>query len=357
MNLHERLRSDLRDVAVDEAAWPDFLVKFADGLGASEVALGGGQPGQVPQMVAPHTDVGFVGIYHEIYHQQNALMRTVLRQEAGTVTMTEALPEFEEFSRSDLYNLWCVPQDFNHGVALSLGSSTGWTGALVVNTKRQISASQLELLEALSPDLQKAVEQWTVMAQVRSANRLTLDTLDMAGLGALFLDRQGRVLEANGTVQSMIADGRLPMRDGHIRSLDPHSDQVLGQTIMRCLLSPDTGGGRLQIVGSCGPLQVQCAPFPGDLAYPAQQRPRLVVLVSDPQQKLRQRMAELTRLHGLTRAEVELAIAVVQTGSRKQAAELRGVSDATARAQLTSIFDKTGVRRQTELVRLLMDEI
>ena len=356
MNLHENLGADLRATAADDAAWPVFLTRFASHLGATEVALGGAQPGGEHQMMAPHTDPGFVGVYHETYHQQNALMRAVLQQQSGTVTQTEELPEFEPFARSDLYNLWCVPQQFNHGVALSVGSSTGWVGALVVNTRAPATTTQIETLRALAPDLQKAVEQWRVLAQLRQSNRLTLNTLDIAGLGALFLDRTGRVLDLNGTAQSMLADGRLQMREGQLRGYEPHGDQALTQLITRCLLNPDTGGGRVQMAGPHGSLGVQCAPVPGDLAYPVPQRPSLIVLVTDPQGKLRVRIAALRRLYGLTRAEAELALAVVQTGSRKAAAEARGVTDTTARSQLTSIFDKTGVRRQTELVRLLLDD-
>ena len=137
---------------------------------------------------------------------------------------------------------------------------------------------------------------------------------------------------------------------------DAQSDAVLDQLIARCLLRPDEGGGRLQIAGRLGPLHVQCTPFPMDLAYPSPKRPCVIVLVTDPQHKLRQRLAALSKAHGLTHAETEMALAIVQTGSRKAAAEARGVSDTTARSQLTSIFDKTGVRRQTELVRLVMDE-
>ena len=33
----------------------------------------------------------------------------------------------------------------------------------------------------------------------------------------------------------------------------------------------------------------------------------------------------------------------------------RGISDATAKTQLASIFDKTGTHRQAELIRLLLD--
>ena len=81
----------------------------------------------------------------------------------------------------------------------------------------------------------------------------------------------------------------------------------------------------------------------------------MIVIITDPQQKLRRKLLALRQKFGLTAAEAELTLALVETGSRKTAAADRGVSDATARAQLTSIFDKTGVRRQTDLVRLVLE--
>ena len=67
--------------------------------------------------------------------------------------------------------------------------------------------------------------------------------------------------------------------------------------------------------------------------------------------------AETRRTSHATRGSVRAAApAAKSSGSRKAAADRRGVSDATARAQLTSIFDKTGVRKQTDLMRLLLAE-
>ena len=37
------------------------------------------------------------------------------------------------------------------------------------------------------------------------------------------------------------------------------------------------------------------------------------------------------------------------------AADILGISPSTARTHVTSIFDKTGVRRQAELLRLLIE--
>ncbi len=355
MVLHERLSSDLQATAVSEEAWPEFLFKLADLFGATEATLGGALPGGQPEFFAPRTDLERISAYREIFHQQNAIMRAVVQRGPGAVTETDALPEITAFQRSDFYNLWCVPQGFNHGLALNLSSSTGWLGSLVINTASEVTSAQVEQLRAIAPELSLAVERWKWLAQLRRANQMTLETLDMAGQGALFLNRRGTVLDCNQTAHSMLTAGRLRLRDGHLAGADDASGQKLASMIGRCLDYPDFGGGRVQIDHGGHPLTVQCAPCPADLAFPWPQRPAAIVVVTDPQQRLRKRIGELAQLYELTRAEIELAIAIVETGSRKTAAQSRGVSDATARAQLTSIFDKTGVRRQTELVRLLLD--
>ena len=154
----------------------------------------------------------------------------------------------------------------------------------------------------------------------------------------------------------MLADGRLLLRDGQIGCADMASHEALARLIAHCLAQTGKGGGRLQVAGQDGELMVQCAPCSAEMHYAAPQRPCAILMVTDPKDRMRQRMRELTQRFGLTRAEIELALAVVETGSRKAAAEMRGVSDKTASSQLTSIFDKTGVRRQTELVRLLMHD-
>ncbi|MBJ3784816.1 helix-turn-helix transcriptional regulator [Devosia sediminis] len=356
MDLHERLRGELQATAVSDAAWPELLLRLADLIGATEATLGGGQRSGQLEMFAPRTDLGQVQVYHDIFHQQNVIMRAVARQGPGAITVTDTLPENEGFRRSDFYNLWCVPQRFNHAVALNLATSTGWAGTLVINTAEEVTTDQIELVRTLAPDLSNAVERWSWLAQLRLANRMTLDALDLSGQAALMLDRAGRVIDGNQTAQAMLGDGRLQIRDGQLGSADTQSTQNLARIIARCLSQLDHGIGRTQITGPDGPLSVQCVPFPPDMTYPVPQRPVAMVMIADPGHRLRQRLATLTRLYGLTRAEAELAIAVVEKGSRKAAALARGVSDTTARSQLTSIFDKTGVRRQTELVRLLMVE-
>ena len=56
----------------------------------------------------------------------------------------------------------------------------------------------------------------------------------------------------------------------------------------------------------------------------------------------------------LTPAEARVAGYLVQGMAPKQVAALCGVSPCTVRSQVRTVFEKTGVRRQPELVRLLL---
>ncbi|WP_449396689.1 helix-turn-helix transcriptional regulator [Devosia riboflavina] len=165
------------------------------------------------------------------------------------------------------------------------------------------------------------------------------------------------LLDCNDSGHRLFEEGRLRHRHGRISCDDPATNRRLSRLIAVCLQAPDhTTGGRMQIATPQGMLGIHCAPYPGGLLYPAGRRPAVVIIISDPQSRLRRRLANMQQRWGFTAAEVELALALIETGGRKAAAERRGVSDATARAQLTSIFDKTGVRKQTDLMRLLLAE-
>ncbi|MGH7248268.1 MAG: helix-turn-helix transcriptional regulator, partial [Pseudomonadota bacterium] len=78
------------------------------------------------------------------------------------------------------------------------------------------------------------------------------------------------------------------------------------------------------------------------------------VTMRDPELARRQGEKNLRRRFGLTLAETGLAAEILKGYGRKAAARRRGISDATAKSQLSSIFEKTGTHRQAELVRLLL---
>lgn len=67
------------------------------------------------------------------------------------------------------------------------------------------------------------------------------------------------------------------------------------------------------------------------------------------------RIERLRSEFGLTGSEATLALHIADGGDMGSYAEARGISRNTVRNQLQMVFEKTGTRRQAELVRLLAD--
>lgn len=67
------------------------------------------------------------------------------------------------------------------------------------------------------------------------------------------------------------------------------------------------------------------------------------------------RMDRLGQLYDLTASEALLALHIAEGGDTGGYAAARGISRNTVRNQLQAVFEKTGTRRQAELVRLLAD--
>lgn len=67
------------------------------------------------------------------------------------------------------------------------------------------------------------------------------------------------------------------------------------------------------------------------------------------------RIERVRAAFGLTPSEATLALHLADGGDMGSYAETRGISRNTARNQLQMVFDKTGARRQVELVKLLTD--
>ena len=63
---------------------------------------------------------------------------------------------------------------------------------------------------------------------------------------------------------------------------------------------------------------------------------------------------QLSRLYGLTPAEVRLALAFLSEASIKQAAGRESITQGSARQYIKSIFKKTGTHNQAQLIKLLM---
>jgi DNA-binding CsgD family transcriptional regulator len=101
------------------------------------------------------------------------------------------------------------------------------------------------------------------------------------------------------------------------------------------------------------PLSIVAAPFKSGTGT-ATPHATAIVFINDPEQKAALPSELLRMLFGLTSSEARLAISLLDGNSLSEAALLHEVGQETVRSQVKSIFQKTGTKRQEELMQLLV---
>jgi pSer/pThr/pTyr-binding forkhead associated (FHA) protein/DNA-binding CsgD family transcriptional regulator len=178
--------------------------------------------------------------------------------------------------------------------------------------------------------------------------------LDRLRIGIVLVDPEGRVLLANRTAETLLADGDgIGIARNRIDVSDASASRQLA-----ALLREDPGhrGGALTVARAraARPLTLMVTPLRNQrdrLGTPLATR---AVFISDPDRGLETSEQLLARLYDLTPAEARVATLLVQGYSLEEASDELGVAVGTSRSHLKSIFQKTECRRQSDLVRLLL---
>jgi DNA-binding CsgD family transcriptional regulator len=198
--------------------------------------------------------------------------------------------------------------------------------------------------EALAGDDDDEAEAPRSRAEGDSGVENLLDWLD---LGVIIADGAARPIRLNRRAGSIVArgDGLYATPFG-ITTAIPEETGRLRQAIAAAA----TGGTRLRLTRPSGapPLLVTVIPVRGGAAS------CVALFVMDPDITGTPSPALLQELFGLTPAEAVFAAEISRGDGMQAVAERLSIAPTTARTHLTRIFEKTGTRRQAELVRLLM---
>ncbi|MDI4234587.1 helix-turn-helix transcriptional regulator [Bradyrhizobium sp. Arg237L] len=286
----------------------------------------------------------------------------------GSVAPTSALLPDREYARTTFYNEGVRPLGAFHGllvsplrtpqrfVHLSTGRRLG---------RQDFDADDIAALRTLVPHLVTAlnVAHKLAAAELRAAGaRAALDRLEVS---VILVDAAARILFANRSAEAILSgnDGLGVDRDG-VRACSRNITRVLHRLIASCAdattINGEPGGSiELPRGEGCRPQHVVVAPFRAnaeqiDTAWFGTALPVAILIVTDPERERRMRKEHLRRRFGLTSAEADVALEILEGDGRAASAARLGIAATTVRAHLSHIFEKTGVHRQAELVRLLM---
>jgi DNA-binding CsgD family transcriptional regulator len=173
-----------------------------------------------------------------------------------------------------------------------------------------------------------------------------LDALDRMRCGGIVLDKRGDVLLLNSYAEHILKGGLDLSSDdqrwarGAIKSLLQRAESRFKLENDSWVMMPSTG---------VRPLVLHAVQIAGSL----DEGPHTVLILIDLSETPQPRADALKKMFGLTEAEIKLARAIARGEAPDDIAKAHGVKVGTVRAQLASVFAKTGTTRQAELVALL----
>ena len=352
------------DTALDSDAWPIVLNRLADLLAATTGAHFGSYNSRtyVTRNVAPRFNPEYIRRFSEYWADSDVFWQRGANYPVGAVFMPETFMAREEHCRADIFNEWYKPQ----GAEALMRTNLLIEGPVstVVTVGRRYSegdfgTTEIRLFAALIPHLQRAVQLQLRLAGVDGPPTGSAEMLNRLLEGVLLVDAGARAIFANRAAERMLrAGGGLVLgRDG-LRAETPAETRLLRQIIADCAEPRDElggAGGRLRLSReNRAPLTALVIPHRTWLAWIDVARPRAILFITDPEEAAVVRRQSLRQDFGLTPAEAEFTREVLKADGLKAAADRLGVSLATARTHLAHVFDKTGTRRQAELVRLIL---
>lgn len=258
-----------------------------------------------------------------------------------------------------------VEVGFGSACALRVQLTAARSSWLVVQASAGAVSRTVQLLDRLSETLSRVLPLYELLGETERKRRIAEYVIETSGTGTLLVEADGTIVTTNAVADALTARGSvLSAQNGRLRVGSLTMTQQIGAAIAEMARLQSSEADPRHYVSFALPdperlhpltLIIRPGPPYGPVSAPLK-RTALLVL-RDPARPAMLPVEDLERLFGLSPAEARLATRLADGDGLDEAAHLLGISRNTARSQLQSIFAKTGVNRQGDLVRLLLSSV
>jgi DNA-binding CsgD family transcriptional regulator len=266
-----------------------------------------------------------------------------------------------QFIETSFYKEWMAPQGWGDVVSTNLDKTA--TSRAVFSVARHardglVDDEMRRRMRLLVPHVRRAVIVGKLIDLKRVEADALADTLDGLSAGAFLVDADGRLVHANASARALLSEGNELHANGKLVALDGASERALHDAFA----SARNGGVSLEkqdiavrLTARNG-MQFVTHVLPLTSGTRRQSAPYSAVAAVFVQRAGQEGTNSLERLAGqyhLTSGELRVLIAIIDIGGVPEVAAALKISPTTVRTHLRSVFEKTGVRRQADLVKLV----
>ena len=355
---------------LDGKLWPSVVGKLADVTGTMQsiIATMDRRTNNFDS-ISRRTIAELDASYKNYWAFHNPLWAKTSALPAGEVYSLDSLMDPREFAKTPIFNEWWNPAEYSLAMlGVNVNGEEQVSSLICIIGARghdTLTDEQSRVFEMASRHIARAMRLQRRLWTLDHMHGSILEQFEGLRQGAILVDAEAHALFINTAARVILEAGDgLVLKGGCLATTD--GADTLRRLIASCAraIGPLRGplGGGIEV--RRGPrrtsLGLTVTPLrssdPGaGVPWLGLRAPAALVTIADPEISRRQLTQGLHERFGLTAAEAGLAAEIVKGDGREAAARRRGISVATARTQLSSIFEKTGTHRQAELVHLLLE--
>jgi DNA-binding CsgD family transcriptional regulator len=353
------------DAAADATLWEPFLRELAKTCRADSSALitRNFDRGLHSVSASWNIEPGSDRLYQQYYGTLDVWAMRGRLKPTGFVCTSASLCPLGELSVTEIYNDFMLRYDVEHGMfGVAENNTSRWASVSLYRggASDEFGASELETMGFLIPHIQRAFKLHCRFSEMKARSDGVEAALNILSVGVIFLGATGEVLLMNKRAEELVnsKDGLLFRAGKFSAEIKAESARLLAMIHGAVESGNGKGlhaGGTILISRKWGrPLSLTVSPLRG-FDPGCSRQPPAVLFISDPDRHLEIPEDFLQRCYGLTQAEARLTMVLLEGRSLKEAADCCQITHNTAKSQLKAIFLKTQVRRQGELIRLLLN--
>jgi DNA-binding NarL/FixJ family response regulator len=357
---------DIYDAAIDPGEWQQALASICAYTGGHSAALfwhdAATQASAVLHMF--NHDPHYTQLYFEKFIPMNPLFPAAAFIEAGVIHSPGDIVPQEEFEQTRFYKEWVVPQGLVDTLAVNLEKGATRASMLSVRTDATYGMADDEMrrrVALLFPHVHRAVTIGRLFDQSGATQRALAEVLGHIEAAVFLVGRNGTITFTNDPAKAMLKEAVLVREEnGALRAAAADADRILRETFESAENGDAAVGLRGVAAALTDPSQERWFAHVLPLTSGRRRQAGLAhaavaaVFVRRTAPNAPLPLEALAKLYKLTASEVRVLDAVLKVTGVKAIAEMLGISQATVKTHLNSIFRKTPAKNQNGLIKLIL---
>jgi len=286
----------------------------------------------------------------------------------GDIIILDDIISREELSTNQFYLEVLKPNGNEFQLGMCFAEPSGWrcwVGLMNGAAKGNFGDAEKLFFREFRGHLEMALQIYASLQRNEAEKEIYGEALDRLTIGAIILNARGELVEANHFGRTLLHGGALiSLQHGRLVLPEKADTEALYQLIAEASLfrqkSPNETFAevmRVKLPSSRKEFGLLLRAAPHTRGFQSDANPSVIVYFGDPDQQSLAPEQAVAQLFGLKPWEAKLATLLANGCTLVEAAAQLNVTENSIRTYSKRIYAKTGVKGQTDLVRLILKSV